>query len=93
MRTLALAIQDCDRKDGSGVDWLMMVKGIFLAGFDAAKKLDDQQQRDLFQRIHEAAYGRITEGEGRDSMGQTPKPEGEGQAVRAFNQPTPKGPR
>lgn len=93
MRTLALAVQDCDRKDGSGVDWPMMVEGIFAAGFEAAKKLDDEQQRTLFRRIHEAAYRRFTSDEGTDSMAPAPQPEGKGRAVKAFNQPKPKGPK
>lgn len=92
VRVLALAIEACDRKDGTGADWPMLAEGIFRAGFEAVKKLDDPARLALLARIHAATYERMAASEGGESLAPTAQPEGRGAAVSAFNGPEPKGP-
>lgn len=92
-RMLILAIQECDRKDGSGVDWAILAGGLFHAGFEAAKKLDDPARIALLTRVHAFAYERITAKEDSTSLSPAAAPRTAPAAAKDFNQPTPKGPK
>lgn len=92
-RILPLVIELCDRKDGTGADWPLLTEGLFRAGFEATGKLDDPARRALLARVHAGAYERMAVSEGGDSMAPQPQPEAAPAASRAFNQPTPKGPK
>lgn len=92
-RMLILAIEECDRKDGSGADWAILAEGLFRAGFEAARKLDDPSRIALLTRIHAAAYERIAASEGSSSLPPEAAPRTAPAAAKAFNQPTPKAPR
>lgn len=92
-RLLPLMIELCDRKDGTGADWSLLAEGLFRAGFEATGKLDETARRALLARVHAGAYERMAASEGGDSMAPQAQPEAASAATRAFNQPTPKGPR
>ena len=58
----AAAVKLYDRQDGTGADWCMVTDALFRAAFDALDKLPDDACRSVARRVHEGAYGRVTEG-------------------------------
>lgn len=60
----AAAVKLYDQQDGTGVDWRAVTEALFRAAFDALDKLPDDACRSVARRVHEGAYGRVTEGPG-----------------------------